>query len=102
MVPVKVAPVGISTTFAMVAQLMTVDLQDDRLPLQAALLLEDAEAAAPATPWATPVLASSPKFANWGMATALRMPMMTMTMTSSISVKPDCEVLLRNAFIMFS
>ncbi len=47
---------------------------------------------APQADWPTAVLAAADKSVNCGMATAARMPRMTITTTSSIKVKPFCNV----------
>ena len=45
--------------------------------------------------------ASPPRLANFGSAVAARMPRITITTISSISVKPPCAPLVLNLFIVF-
>jgi hypothetical protein len=51
---------------------------------------EFAEAIPPTTPFSAAVLASTLRSTNLGSAVAARMPKITITMISSINVKPDC------------
>jgi hypothetical protein len=63
--------------------------------------IADAADNAPATPAVAAVFASLFKSTNFGRAVAARIPKMTITITNSISVKPECLLMEKN-FLNFA
>jgi hypothetical protein len=62
-------------------------------PLDFAKVITAAEAKAAPAFWTTAVCALVLRFWNFGKATAERMPRITITVTSSIRVKPFCDLI---------
>jgi hypothetical protein len=87
-----VTSAGIVTNVAAWVQVVTAMMLAPVIPpdLRAKLDAAD-ELMLPPTPANVAFLASCAMLANFGIATAAKIPMMTITMINSISVKPDCS-----------